>query len=101
MGDSTRMSPEEPLPPVVLLPEVEVLALTRRRIYLLEKLKYDTKVVEDEVEEIEKKLGLDEIQWLDHYDGTNCAEWVCIRCKSKFVSFTKGLCPVCRPMKQE
>lgn len=92
---------EKPLPPVVLLPEEEVQRLWERRNYLREKLRIETKTIKDEIDEIEKKLGLDEMEWVDHYSGTNCEEWKCVRCGKTYVSPRKALCPVCRPFKDE
>lgn len=100
MSDEIYLNPK-PAPFIVLMAKQEVEALLRRKNYLLETLKAEEKKVEEEVDEIDRKLGLDKIRWVDHVQGTNCAEWECTSCGERFVCSTKALCPNCRPLKEE
>jgi len=51
--------------------------------------------IEKRIEDMEKAIGLDKIEYLGHIQGTNCEEWKCNGCSTVYVSPNKCLCPKC------
>lgn len=95
--NAERMTEKTELPPIELLTETEILAQIAMRDGILERVK----CLNVEAKEIADRIGLSEMEWVDHIDGTNCADWRCKRCGGKFVGSKRGICPVCRPFKAE
>ena len=57
--------------------------------------------LEFEAAKIEECVGLDEMKFKDTIDGTNMIEYTCARCENTFGGVRKGICPICRPYKEE
>ena len=51
-----------------------------------------------ELEQVNKVLGFADVEFVEHVDGTNCAEWLCKKCQNVWISPNKWPCPKCYPM---
>lgn len=56
----------------------------------------DLRSVAGELEKhAEKTLGLADVEYVDHHDGTNMAEWRCTRCQKRWLSGIRLPCGAC------
>ncbi len=74
--------------------EAEVLLSEREQLY------QEIEVHRKRIQEIEDLTFLSEMEHLDHYQGTNCEEWQCIKCKTVFVSPNRAACPKCHKFEE-
>ena len=76
--------------------EAEALELLKERESLFENIILYRK----RIKEIEDLTFLSEMEYLDHYQGTNCEEWRCVKCKTVFVSPNWAVCPKCHKFEE-
>lgn len=53
--------------------------------------------LEDEANDIREEIGLNDMEYMDHVQGTNCAEYRCKKCREVWTGAMKLPCPNCYP----
>ena len=50
-----------------------------------------------ELEHLEQNYGFRDTKYVDHYDGTNMSEYVCLKCGENWLLGITIPCPKCHP----